>query len=272
MLPNVPDHCRLSVFLARGAPVGVILRRGPTKWVQLIRWDRNTDSFELGQWFHGRVYGDRCDLSPNGRLFIYFATKYGTRRDDNDVGETWTAISRPPYFTALALWRNFSTWEGGGAFATDTDVLVDVFGDGDPHPKFQPQGLNCSYCHVDGGQRLQRDNWQLLERNFDPRSHRRTGDREIWEKPNANLGVKLCRQVEGTDFSEIFWLEAEGDILPLSDVSWADWDNDRQIVFVRQGRLYRADIDALKLHEAELYDFNPLQPQNVTTPDWAQHW
>lgn len=30
--------------------------------------------------------------------------------------ETWTAISRPPFFTALALWPAFGTWTGGGLF------------------------------------------------------------------------------------------------------------------------------------------------------------
>ncbi len=37
--------CRLSVILAREAPVGVIFRRGPAKW------------------FHGRIYERRSDLS-----------------------------------------------------------------------------------------------------------------------------------------------------------------------------------------------------------------
>lgn len=37
--------CRLFVILARSTPAGVILRRGPTEWVQLIRWDTSDDSF-----------------------------------------------------------------------------------------------------------------------------------------------------------------------------------------------------------------------------------
>jgi hypothetical protein len=96
VLPSEPAPCRLSVFLAREAPIGVIVRRGPSEWAQLVRWDRDTDTFEPGQWFHGRVYKRRCDLSADGRLFIYFAAKHGPRRDDDDVGEAWTAISRPP--------------------------------------------------------------------------------------------------------------------------------------------------------------------------------
>lgn len=62
----VKPHCRLFVILARSSPTGVIFRRGPTKWVQLIKWNTDDDSFEAGQWFHGRIYEHRCDMSPDG--------------------------------------------------------------------------------------------------------------------------------------------------------------------------------------------------------------
>jgi hypothetical protein len=50
------SECRLSVLLARDPARGVVLRRGPTDWVQLILWRTDTDTFEPGQWFHGRIY------------------------------------------------------------------------------------------------------------------------------------------------------------------------------------------------------------------------
>jgi hypothetical protein len=87
---------RLFVILARAAPVAVVLRRGPSKDVLLLRWDLATDSFEAGQWLSGRIYERRCDLSPSGERFIYFAANHRP-----PLG-TWTAVSRPPYFTALA--------------------------------------------------------------------------------------------------------------------------------------------------------------------------
>jgi hypothetical protein len=93
-----PIPCRVTVFVARQAQAAVILRRGPTRWVELILWDTKKDLFQRGQWFHGRVYEERCDLSPDGTKFIYFAAKYGRKRDA-DMPDTWTAISKPPYFT-----------------------------------------------------------------------------------------------------------------------------------------------------------------------------
>ncbi|HAP39973.1 MAG TPA: hypothetical protein DCQ94_09465, partial [Nitrospira sp.] len=64
---------RLHVLLAREAPVGLVIRRGPSRQVCTMRWDRRTDTVTLGQWFNGRIYERRCDLSPDGTHFLYFA-------------------------------------------------------------------------------------------------------------------------------------------------------------------------------------------------------
>ena len=124
--PAVP--CRLSVLLARSAPVAIVLRRGPTKWVQMLRWQTDRDDFESGQWFKGRIYERRCDLTPNGSHLIYFAADFKEPRvEKRSVDEapssttraryySWTAISKPPFLTALALWPKGDCWHGGGLF------------------------------------------------------------------------------------------------------------------------------------------------------------
>ena len=99
---------RLYALLARAAPVAVIFRRGPSRQVQLVLWKTDTDTFESGQWFKGRIYERRCDLSPSGRRLIYFAAKY------RKPLYTWTAVSRPPFLTAVALWPKGDAWGGGG--------------------------------------------------------------------------------------------------------------------------------------------------------------
>ncbi|MEL6437220.1 MAG: hypothetical protein AAFP99_10560 [Pseudomonadota bacterium] len=40
------------------------------------------------------------------------------------IGDTWTAVSKPPYFSALALWPADGTWTGGGFFASKRHVLI----------------------------------------------------------------------------------------------------------------------------------------------------
>ena len=280
--PDEAAPCRLAVYLARAATAAVILRRGPSPWAQLTTWDRTNDTFQHGQWFHGRIYERRCDLSPDGELFVYVAAKHAPRTDDDDIGEVWTAISRPPYVTALALWRNLGSWYGGGVFMSERHVLLDLACERDAHPKFQPQGLTFALCHAESApweQRMLRDGWQLVERGFDPRTHRRVGKREIWQKPFGRSGINLYRRIDeinfarfGGPYGDTYRLEITDDLVPLSDVTWADWDDGRRLVFARHGRLFNATVEGTQLHEAELYDFNPLVPEEIVAPDWARRW
>jgi hypothetical protein len=139
--------CRLYFLLAREAPVGVLFRRGPSRWVQLIRWNTADDTFEPGQWFRGRIYEKRSDLSPDGRRLIYFAQKLSGRTlHEPEYTYAWTAISRPPYLTALALWPKGDCWNGGGLFETNTRVWLNHFAEqGQPHRRHQPRGLEIGY-------------------------------------------------------------------------------------------------------------------------------
>jgi len=86
--------------------------------VLLIRWNIDDDTFECGQWFKGRIYERRCDLSPEGDLLIYFAANY------RKPYYSWTAISCPPFLTALALWPKGDCWGGGGHFLSRKRVAL----------------------------------------------------------------------------------------------------------------------------------------------------
>jgi len=110
---------RLYALRAREAPVAVVFRRGPSKRVLLVFWRTDRDAFFPGQWLKGRIYERRCDLSPSGERLIYFCGQY------HKPLATWTAVSRPPYLTALALWPKGDTWGGGGLFADENTILLD---------------------------------------------------------------------------------------------------------------------------------------------------
>jgi hypothetical protein len=71
---------RLHVILAREAPKAVVFRRGPSGCVCTVGWDLESDTFTMGQWFKGRIYEYRSDLSPDGEHMIYFAADF--RRPD----------------------------------------------------------------------------------------------------------------------------------------------------------------------------------------------
>jgi hypothetical protein len=128
---------RLFVITARDEPTAIILRRGPSDWYHLIQWHTRRDAFVHGAWFKGRIYEERCDLSPDGRLFLYFVLK-GSRAD-TEFTHAWTAISRPPWLAALVVWPHATTYGGGGRFIDNRTVVLR--GGSGTHRDFPLQGI-----------------------------------------------------------------------------------------------------------------------------------
>ena len=288
---NARTPCRLYAILARTAPVGVVFRRGPSEWVQLVRWNTADDSFEPGQWFHGRIYERRCDLTPDGTKLVYFASKFNEKTvADREYTYAWTAVSRPPYFTALALWPNGSCWGGGGLFDDDrtlrlnhTEYLAK------PHPDHVPRGLAVLTAPGAGrgedapvlDRRLERDGWRLRQRGRYTHAFGewKTERAELWEKPGPDADVLLVHELERIDFREPggpyvenFWLEHGGDLTPLGRARWADWDHRGRLVLARDGKLLHAGIRKSDVENAEIADFSDARPERLEAPDWARRW
>jgi hypothetical protein len=128
---------RLFVIMARDAPVAVVLRRGPASWAQLSLWNTDRDTFTHGAWFRGRLYEDKCDLSPDGTLFVYAALQ--GRRFATSYTGSWTAVSRPPWLHALVLFPMGTTYGGGGRFVESRRLVLR--GAGHAHPDHPLHGL-----------------------------------------------------------------------------------------------------------------------------------
>ncbi|MBZ0185881.1 MAG: hypothetical protein K8F91_06465, partial [Candidatus Obscuribacterales bacterium] len=138
-----PSKCHLSVLLAPKGSVAAIFRRGPSKWVQLIKWNTLKDTFEFGQWFNGTIYTERCSISPDGSKLVYFCSKFNQRTlKDSEYTFAWTAVSKLPYFTAIALWpSDGSTWYGGGVFVDDRSIYLHLAPEKtEAHPDHRPPG------------------------------------------------------------------------------------------------------------------------------------
>jgi hypothetical protein len=132
------SRCRLFVITAAAAPKAIILRRGPSKWYHLTAWDMEHDTFEGGAWLHGRIYEQKCDLSPDGNLFVYFA--HNIIAIGERILDSYTALSRPPWLHALVIWPQGTTYGGGGRFCGNRQLsLRPVYG-GDAFPAL-PRGL-----------------------------------------------------------------------------------------------------------------------------------
>jgi hypothetical protein len=287
---------RIFVILARKAPVGVIFRRGPSKQVQLIKWDTLHDRFEYGQWFKGRIYERRSDLSPEGDKMIYFAA------NNKKPYRSWTAISKPPYLTALALWPKGDTWGGGGLFR---DKQVIFLNHGFPHESNLAPGFKIPFkTHILPlgsplflGEdqtvyrtRLLRDGWKLVEEGK-PIEHHFDSPSMIWITYNPPITYEkkagdfiLQMQIKGIKETNGPWYVVEykvigkGDRGPfvLSKMDWADWDKNDDLLFAGYGKLFRMKQDSIcefDLGKAvELADFNNLKFEEKVAPREALIW
>ncbi len=274
--PTPPPPCRLYVILARDAPVGVIFRRGPSKRVQIIHWDTDTDTFTPGQWFHGRIYERRSDLSPNGELLIYAAKKEKPYiHGDKDYMPSWTAISRPPYLTALALWPCFSS-VGGGLFFSDTKVWLNHYGFPQPHSSHLPQGIYAYNSPEDVleevmlHRRLERDGWQRVQERSDASMP------GIHEKPHSSQSATLVMTSTLSGYQPQYRYsvrQSDGKILYLDDAEWTDWDKRGRLVFAQNGSIFAQNAGSIGQEPSqELVNLNGNQPEPVVAPDWAKVW
>lgn len=78
------------------------------------RWDLAQNYYEPGAWFHGRIFPRRSDLSPDGRWLCYFADKPVSTWEH---GQTYIAVSKLPWLTALQAWGTCGTWTRGYVFS-----------------------------------------------------------------------------------------------------------------------------------------------------------
>jgi hypothetical protein len=268
---------RIHVLLSGVARVGVVIRRGPAKQVCTFLWNRRTDEFRVGQWFKGRIYERRADISPDGKYLIYFAMK-GTW--NSEAKGSWTAISRAPYLKALAIFPKGDCWNGGGLFTgnkrywlndscgqtvlRDTrEVRRDL--------KYRPIGRVGGECLSVYYPRLLRDGWTRAgEANlarpqgvdvFEKLAHRGWVLRKI---AHAEIGAAPGRGCYW-DEHELRHLESNASI-SFPDWEWAEIDHKR-LVWAQAGKLFAGVLTRGGLiEEKELFDFNGFKFEAIEAP------
>jgi hypothetical protein len=269
---------RLYVLPARSAPVAVVLRRGPTDWCQVLRWDVLEGRVERGAWLHGTLYPRRCDVSPDGRLLCYFAL---TSRPP--PWDTYVAVSKVPWLTALAAWRIGSTWTPPCQFHPDGALGVGIAEHDPPdHGSLPlprrpltpyPPAQASPFALGDVANELRRG-WELDESEPDAvLAIRRPSpaDPSVMLVMAHRGHVSAGHAIAGVEAR--YRLEQAGGAAPLEDVTWADWDGN--------GRLMAAtDSGALELREPDggagrvvwAEHLAGDAPEPAPPPGWATHW
>jgi hypothetical protein len=277
--------CRLYVLVATQAPVALVVRRGPSDWWHLLRWDLEHLSLEPGAWLAGTLYPRRSDISPDGRLFGYFAL-----RSSPPPWDTYFAVSKAPWLTALAAWRTGGTWTGGCQFFGDGRLAIAGCMELQPFHGHYPLA-------VVGGMSTDwvlRDLQNELKRGWQPCADD-AGDRYRKHLPATARSAFLIRRPQpgrqgaalilghaGADFSrpgiegvQVQYLleESSGQITPLPEATWADWDHaGRLLVATRDGAICIRELRDAAWTQTWSQDLRTLTPVPAAAPAWAQKW
>jgi len=120
--PSTSPPPRIFIIPATEADVAVVIRRGPSDWFHLLKWNMADDTFESGAWFRGSMYPESCDISADGVFFLHFVLQ-GNKFSTSYSG-AWTAVSIVPWLTALGLWPQGTTYGGGGRFVGNRHIII----------------------------------------------------------------------------------------------------------------------------------------------------
>jgi hypothetical protein len=265
---------RLFGIPAREAPVVAVLRRGPSGWCHVGRWDVDSSTYESGAWLRGTLYPQRCDLSPDGRWLCYFALRAGASWS---AGGTYVAVSRLPWLTALAAWGTDGTWTRGLHFTDDTDSWP--LGDpdeGDAGPLRARYGV--AYTRPASYAVERRSGW--VETVDSPPQ----GEDDVWDehraeritmaRPSPADGRLLTVRGGAAAFRSgpAGWWQPPTyalDGVPLEAVQWADWARDgRLLVATSDGRLQVRHGGTVH----EVADLAALTPDPQPAPPDATRW
>lgn len=270
---------RIFCIPATAAPILAVLRRGPSGWFHVGRWNVEEWTYEPGAWFRGRLFPQKCDLSPDGRWLAYSAQKPSAQWPAETIYE---AISRLPWLHALAAWSAGSTYTRGIRFdseATTSDLgSPDV---GDLAPCLRRYGLRVNGAHQFAVER--RRGWVETE-DSPPRDPDDLWDekREVrMSKPQPSGAAVL--KVEGSYAAfrddpqgrepACYGVVQRGDITVLEGVQWADWAASGVLLTATlEGRLEAHDWSGGAGRRLFREDLSSLRPAPEPAPEWALEW
>jgi hypothetical protein len=272
---------RLFGIPALDAPVVAVLRRGPSDWCAVGRWDVASMTYEQGSWLRGTLYLQRCDLSPDARRLCYLAMKGRARWG---VGATYIAISNLPWLTALAAWSTCGTWTRGLHLERDPSVWeVGESDEGELAPLRDRVGLAVTRPASFAVER--RRGWRELP-GTPPRA-----EADVWDErradplrlakprpgePGVTLEVagRFAAFRSGRETRAVAYrVVARGETLELDDVQWADWAQDgRLLVATRAGELQVREVADPRVPAGVVADLSRLEPTPEAPPAAARRW
>jgi hypothetical protein len=277
---------RLFGIPATRSPVVAVLRRGPSDWSQVLRWDPEAGMLERGSWIHANLYPQRCDLSPDGRWLSYFTLRPTSTWS---AGPTYIAISRLPWLTALAAWGTCGTWTCGLHFVDRRRTWeIGPPAEGDIEPLRKRYGFGLELTRPPAFAVERRRGWTEsavsppYDPELDPWDIRRV-PRLTMERPrpgsDGSVGLSVAGWYAAYRSGKPSWSEATYTIHDgeaprrLEHVQWADWDRTgRLLVATTTGRLQVREEPWDETSATWSIDLSEDRPAPAEPPSIARRW
>jgi hypothetical protein len=259
-----------------------VIRRGPSSWSGVGRWDVARGAYEHGAWLRGTLYPQRCDLSPSGEWLCYFALHASATWE---LGWTYVAISRLPWLHALAAWRTDGTWTRGAHFVPDASVSEVGVPD---HGSVDYETLEAGWLAPTPAASYaveRRRGWSEAEGTV-PRAaddfwdeHRADSLRLVKPQPGSKGGVRLevsgryAAFRSGSPAPVRYRVAEQGCDVSLPDVQWADWAREGTLLVATTGGQLERRTAGLWSRPAQIVaDLAQEPPEPVEAPPEARRW
>jgi hypothetical protein len=259
---------RIHLLPAKEAPLVTIVRRKPSKVFHLLTWETKTDKLTAGSWFRGQLYPYRCDVSFDGKWFVYLAL--------GSQGSTWNGLCRLPWLKTVREGTNVGTWNGGGYWARTNLLRLNRWKPASSRGARLPFTIE-TYDPSRGEDegvlyaRLERDGWRragplgAMRPLPEKRKYTVVCDNDpgwYWRPTHHHptlRAIYLGYLDHGHTFS--FSLDEAPEVLDRT-VQWATWDAMGQLVVTRRGGIERYSLAKLSRGEPDfqlsLEHLNPL--------------
>lgn len=270
---------RIFCIPATASPILAVMSRGPSGWYHVGRWNVQEWVYEPGAWFRGRLFPQKCDLSPDGRWLAYSAHQPSARWP---AGTIYEAVSRLPWLHALAAWEAGTTYTRGIRF--DDEPTTSDLGTPDVEdvtPCLRRYGLRLNRACQFAVER--RRGWVETD-DSDPRDPKDLWDerravRMRKEQPNGSAVLQVAgayaafRDNPNARTPASYSITERGRTEVLGGVQWADWTaTGILLTATTQGSLEAhawADGLTRKIYE---HDLAVLRPDPAPPPNWALEW
>jgi hypothetical protein len=256
-----------------------VLRRGPTEWFHVARWDLARDTVEHGAWLRATIYPTRCALSPDGAFLAAFI-----RDERRGAGEWYRyfAVSKVPWLRSLAAWNTVNTYTTGSHFEADGTLLlagtvistIPFHGSYPGRVVVEPTDLQWTRAALF---RELRTGWLIADPNEAwmealPAPLAASPGSLVITRTAPHGGKQRLALVSLFPGQREYYIIDQGAATPLLDALWAEWHPQRIGTLAVTTSLGTLRLLTMSLDITWEYDMNPFEPDPQEAPRWAASW